>query len=400
MKKVSLPILTFFLLLFLLPVFSPPANAQPKTVATCEEWKDIYATDTCRTAAHFQNKKEIWCYDPKEAESYPGGTGKYVGDYLLYRPPTHIVEFDYDPCIEEWGKEKGYSSPTTKSDQAQDSKSVFFIPSKLINAVLNIFKSRTKTAPKTQQVETPKQETKSATQTIDEWIMENHLEYNPDKIEQMEKERNEAFQKKAQLKEVMFEKAQQVWKLEMIKLQSESLVGSTFELLWEGQWPDVKTAVFDAQSGVIIASDSWKNIYLQELADQITKNMIINQGEMEIKVINENPTEHKVSVEVGDFFDIFVIQTHFRVKYDPDKKLGVINVYEGEVELRTKDGKVAKIRPNGDTPGVIVVTQKLSVTKLIVASLALVGILVGAILIVKRRHRLSTSGKVGKKYKN
>lgn len=356
MKKTFLPLLVLFLSFLIFSIVSPSAHAQPENVATCEEWKDIYGTETCRNAVHWPDKKDIWCYDPKEAESYPGGTGKYVGDYLLYRPPTHIVAFDYDACIQEWGKEKGYSGlPETESE--------------------------------TQSIETPLQEKKSVVQSIEDWIMENELVADPSRIEQMEKERNETFRKTAQLKEDMFKKAQETWKSEMIKLQAEALVEPTFEFLWEGQWPDVKSVVLDAESGVIIASDSWRNIYLQDLADQITKKVILSQGEMEVKVINEKPAENNVRVEVDDFFDIFVIQTHFRVAYDPDKKQGVINVYEGEVEVKTKDGKTITVKPNGDKPGVVVLTRKLLGIRLMFASLTLGGILGGA-LIVKRKRRL------------
>lgn len=373
-------------------VFPPPAHAEAKKITTCEEWKNIYGTDECQTAAHWKDKKGIWCYDLKETES--SEFGEYVGRLVNENPPTYIAEFDYDACIEEWGKEKGYSSPIATSDPAQSSKSVFFIPSGLISSLLNVFKSRPKSAPETQQVETPKQETKSATQTLDDWIRENHIEYNPKNVAP----------KPSQLKEEMFQKALEEWKSATKYMGEERQ--STFEFLWEGEWPNVKAVVIDKESGIILQSEEWGKPYIQELADEatnkvmspflespdeFTKRVIFQQGDMEVKVINANPTVNKVSVDVDDFFDIFVIQTHFRVAYDPDKKLGVVNVYEGEVEVRTKDGKTVKVRPAGEKPGVVVITKKFSVPKLALAGLALGGILGGVFLIVKRGRGRSTT---------
>lgn len=224
----------------------------------------------------------------------------------------------------------------------------------------------------------PQQESKFFTQSIDDWIMENHLEYNPQNIAP----------KPSQLQEKMFQKAREEWKSATKYMGEERQ--STFEFLWEGEWPNVKAVVIDKESGIILQSDEWGKPYVQELADEatnkvmspflessdeFTKRVIFQQGDMEIKVINANPTKNKVSVEVDDFFDIFVIQTHFRVDYDLDKKTAQVDVYEGEVSIKTKDGKMATIKPNGDKPGVLLITKKRNLTKL-----ALVGGLAVAIV--------------------
>lgn len=385
MKKLILPIFLVFVSILLLVVFSPPANAQPKNI-TCEEWMRIAVSDECRyvnlnTTEKNQIKDlQVYCFTEPAIITDQGSSHDFE---INSRPPDYIAAFEWDKCGDG---EKGVKSPAASEPSvSKDKKSLFFIPTSLIDSVLNIFKSSPKTVQETQQLETPKQETKSVVQTLDDWIRENHLEYDPTKVEQMERERNERYKKTAQLKEEMFRKAQEVWKVEMIKLQAELQLEPRFEFLWEGQWPGVKAAVFDEESGVIIKSDSWQNIYLQELADQITKKVILQQGEMEVKVINEKPTENKVNVEVDDFFDIFVIQTHFRVEYDPDKKLGVVNVYEGEVDVKTKDGQTIKVKPDGDKPGVVIVTQKLSITKLAILGLILAAVLGGALIVLRRK---------------
>jgi len=80
-----------------------------------------------------------------------------------------------------------------------------------------------------------------------------------------------------------------------------------------------------------------------------------------------------------------VIGTHFWVKNDPEKKQTLVGVYEGKVEVKTKDGQTTTVSPNGDKPGIIIATQKLSVTKLVLAGLVLAAVIGGAIFFLKRK---------------
>ncbi|MBI2622356.1 FecR domain-containing protein [Candidatus Microgenomates bacterium] len=78
-------------------------------------------------------------------------------------------------------------------------------------------------------------------------------------------------------------------------------------------------------------------------------------------------------------------QTYYSVSRNQDKKATLVKVYEGEVEVKTKDGKTTTITPNGDKPGVVVISQKLSPVKLVVVGLVLVAIIGGAIFLLKKR---------------
>ena len=78
-------------------------------------------------------------------------------------------------------------------------------------------------------------------------------------------------------------------------------------------------------------------------------------------------------------------QTYYSVSRNQDKKATLVLVYEGEVEVKTKDGKTTTVSPDGDEPGVVIVTQKLLVPKLAVAGLVLAGAIGGVILVLRKR---------------
>lgn len=126
----------------------------------------------------------------------------------------------------------------------------------------------------------------------------------------------------------------------------------------------------------------------------------LDKGELEIKVKNANSKE-KFGVQT-DFLDIVVIGTHFWVKNDPDRKLTLVGVYEGKVEVKTKDGQTTTVSPNGDPstgsgqskPGVVAVAQKPSVAKLSVDGLVL-AVIIG--LIYLKFFRKSITVKKSKK---
>lgn len=110
-----------------------------------------------------------------------------------------------------------------------------------------------------------------------------------------------------------------------------------------------------------------------EAIKEAKRMIMLNKGEIEVKVKNTNP-ENKFEVQT-EIVDLIVIGTHFWVSHDPDKKHTVVGVYEGKVEVKTKDGKTATVSPNGDPstssglgkPGIVVVSQKLSIIKIFTA---------------------------------
>lgn len=93
--------------------------------------------------------------------------------------------------------------------------------------------------------------------------------------------------------------------------------------------------------------------------------------------------------------------THFWVKFNKDKRLTSVGVYEGEVEFKTREGKALKVTPVRDEstglaqnkPGVAVVVDKLSPVKLGITGLVLLGIIGGAIFLLRRKFIVRGFGK-------
>lgn len=154
---------------------------------------------------------------------------------------------------------------------------------------------------------------------------------------------------------------------------------------------------FGNEGGAVMNASSWEDIKFKEpVKDSNTQEILrmveIDQGQLEVKL--KEPDGHKFGAQ-GDFFDLFVVQTHFLVNISQDKKSALIAVYEGEVEVKTKDGKTIKVKPDGDPstgsgqgkPGVVVISQKLSPIKLALVGLILAGVIGGAIFFLKRKKK-------------
>ena len=76
--------------------------------------------------------------------------------------------------------------------------------------------------------------------------------------------------------------------------------------------------------------------------------------------------------------------THYWVSYDQEKKETTVGVYEGEVEIIAKDGKTIAVSSSGGGPGVMVISQKLSIVKLAILSLVMVAAIGGAVFVLRK----------------
>lgn len=149
---------------------------------------------------------------------------------------------------------------------------------------------------------------------------------------------------------------------------------------------DIKVYPWNGDSGAAIQSNDWEKIRFKEPVEAggVTSRIVeLEQGQLEVKVKNSNPEENKFGVDAG-WLGVTVSRTHFWVLKDNKEKLAIVGVYEGEVEVTTKDGKTIKVTPDGDKPGVVVVTQKLSVAKLALAGLVLAAVIGGVVFFLKR----------------
>lgn len=110
----------------------------------------------------------------------------------------------------------------------------------------------------------------------------------------------------------------------------------------------------------------------------------LDWGEAEFYIIGSSTKAFKVTTPNAE---VKVLGTHFWVSYNREQKQTAVGVYEGEVEIKSKDGKTTTISPDGDKPGVIVVTQKLSPVKLAVLGLILAAVIGGIIFFLKRKKK-------------
>ncbi|MBI4067053.1 hypothetical protein HY407_01615 [Candidatus Gottesmanbacteria bacterium] len=112
----------------------------------------------------------------------------------------------------------------------------------------------------------------------------------------------------------------------------------------------------------------------------------LSKGTVEIKM-EESPEQatqqHDVQTE---FFDIIIISTHFWVTHEPGKQ-SIAGVYDGTLEIKTKDGKAITLSPNGTQPAVVVISQKVKISKLLITTLLVLGIIAGLVWFLKKgRH--------------
>ncbi|OGE44493.1 hypothetical protein A3B45_05075 [Candidatus Daviesbacteria bacterium RIFCSPLOWO2_01_FULL_39_12] len=150
---------------------------------------------------------------------------------------------------------------------------------------------------------------------------------------------------------------------------------------------DTKRYSWDENSGVVVKSNDWEKIKFREPVEVegVTSHVLeMGAGELEVKVRNSNLSKNKFGVDAG-WLGVTVSRTHFRVFKDPDKDVAVVGVYEGEVEVKVRDGSTIKVKPDGDKPGVVVVSRKLSPLKLGILGLVVAGIVGGIIWFIKRK---------------
>lgn len=266
--------------------------------------------------------------------------------------------------------------------------------------------------------EIPKQEGKLSTQAISDWIMENELISDPARLEQMEREKLdlELYRRTPQMTEEIVKKAQEEWKKSTepvevkpaapFRARADFLKGDA-DIKYPGtdKWVPLKTGdiippgatLFTGMDATLVLSLQDKGVFqmLPFTEIVVSEENIKRASHTDIKL---NTGDIEVSIEGGVYTGTLQVQTpsvvagvrgtHFWVSYDKDKRLSVTGVYEGKVEVTPRgSNKSVTISPNGDKPGVAVVTQKLSVTKLAVLGLVLAVVVGGIAWFVKRKKR-------------
>lgn len=156
---------------------------------------------------------------------------------------------------------------------------------------------------------------------------------------------------------------------------------------------DTKRYSWDENSGAVVKSNDWERIKFREpveVGGLTTHTLELGEGAIEVKVRNNNPAENQFGVDAG-WLGVTVSRTHFYVSKDPNGKFAIVSVYEGEVEVKTRDGKIVKVKPDGNKPGVVVVSRKISLVKLAVVGLILV-VTTGGIVFLLIRRKFTPKG--------
>lgn len=115
------------------------------------------------------------------------------------------------------------------------------------------------------------------------------------------------------------------------------------------------------------------------------KLLNLEEGEVEVIKNELNVTDSEYDGIKTQNAIVLSIQTHYWVSYDKKKNQTAVAIYEGKVEVKTKDGQTTTVSPNGDKLGIVVVAQKLSIPKLVLAGLVLIAIIAGAVFLFKKR---------------
>lgn len=131
----------------------------------------------------------------------------------------------------------------------------------------------------------------------------------------------------------------------------------------------LKLHPLNGQTGVIEPESNWP---------------MLKSGALDVIVEPQNDQQFEVQTPN---MDLFVIGTEFSVIYDPKKDQTLVAVYKGQVEVKTKTGQKEILSPKGDKPGVVLVSQKLSVWKLVLTGLIFTAVIGGAIFFLKRRGK-------------
>lgn len=128
-----------------------------------------------------------------------------------------------------------------------------------------------------------------------------------------------------------------------------------------------------------------------EGVNQESDKKLLNLEEGEVEVIKNEPemTDSEYDGIKTPNATVLSIQTHYWVSYDKKKNQTTVAIYEGKVQVKTNDGQVTTVIPNGDKPGVVAVSQKLSPIKLAITGLVLVVAVGGALLFLKKKKRSS-----------
>lgn len=147
---------------------------------------------------------------------------------------------------------------------------------------------------------------------------------------------------------------------------------------------DDQVVIFPEPKGGIVVVESDSEFTVPQ--EQQKPSIEVQKGTIEVKVEKSPPEQQAQPHEVHtEFMDLVVIGTHFWVSHEPGKQT-TVGVYEGTVQVTPRGSKTATpVSPNGNKPGVIVVSQKISPIKFAVVGLLAVGIIAAVLWVFRKK---------------
>ena len=137
-------------------------------------------------------------------------------------------------------------------------------------------------------------------------------------------------------------------------------------------------AVVEFRDGRLILKNGAVTIWKGNVGGEFIGNQY-GYGEEVIKGLNGIEIQTPV-------LDVTDVQTQYTVAHDEKENKSYVVVSEGQVKVTPLgSNKSIIVSPNGDKPGVVMVKQKLSITKLALAGLVLVVAIGGAVQMLKRK---------------
>ena len=223
------------------------------------------------------------------------------------------------------------------------------------------------------------EEMKQKSLGVNRWIEESLGEWETKKIERDNLE-YELYGRTPQITEQVIREAQKAWKksTDGVRFFDEESFPQKWRVMVEDQLRpgaqvvsgDDSTVIFRADGGSILFYPSSFGVYTVE-----------NTYNLEGGLIEVKTGTAPIDIKTLNAF-IKSKGTHYRVSFDPNKQLTAVTVYEGEVEITTRDGKTVKVTSDGGNPGVVVIRKRLSTPKLILTGGILAAIIIGGAFLV------------------
>lgn len=369
--------------------------AQDKTALTCDEFLKLTTSEECKYYAFLLDEKKLWCSKTMD------GIIKVEGNGIVYnasqmRPADYTLDFD-ESCLSD------------KQDQNNLATS-----------------NQVSTGPNNQSL---KDQTKTSVGAIENWIKDAFGEFNPSQLDvtpvlPSNDQQQHLSAREAKLNDKNMAELQKGLEVDQIKTPYEAVVinrgekglneslikypdSSQYKALKTEKIP-VGSTIKTGEDAVLISTGSYGLVYIEpdsevtvshqgldqaiSQKDASANEFYLHKGTLEVKTKKGGAGGiPKENIQVKTDFVDLVVQSHFWVSQDLEKKQTLVGVYEGKVAVKAKDKLLAFVSPSEGKPGVVTVSQKLSIVKLALVGTVIVTLVGGIPFLRKRLAKTSFS---------